>query len=220
MEQTYLVDLSSLLLSSLIMKTIVCLFLALLCTQVFATDPQPVRHAESILAFSGESLHQGVQLSWQMKIEAEIKGFVIERSLDGEYFSAIEWIPFQGSHVHLIGYEFLDNYPPEADYMHYRLRVIDRSEAVAYSDPIQVGMQVTEIRTQYNSATQQLLVLNSTDYPVTANLIRLKGNVVLTRSFDKSDQVETYDLPAIPGDVYLLQIEYREGIILEKRLQL
>lgn len=220
MEQPYLVNISSLLLSSMIMKTITCLLLALLCTQIFANDPQPLRRSESVLSFSGESLHQGVRLYWHMKMEAKIKGFVIERSMDGESFSAIEWIPFQGNHVHLTGYEFLDNYPPEADHMHYRLRVIEHAETVSYSDPIEVGMQIEEISTQYNPATQQLLVLNPTEFPVTANLIRMKGNAVLTRSFDKSDQVESYDLPAIPGDVYLLQIEYREAIILEKQIQL
>ena len=65
-----------------------------------------------------------------------------------------------------------------------------------------------------------LQVLNATEVPIEARLISFSQNVVFQHSFGKSPKTERHPLPEVPPGKYLLLIEYRGTVILEKQVDL
>ena len=88
-------------------------------------------------AFSGEAKGEGVQLDWTTASEHDNDLFVIERSADGNVFSAIGTVNGAGTTTHETLYQFMDRSPIQG-VNYYRLRQVDTDGQSEYSQVVAV----------------------------------------------------------------------------------
>jgi surface protein len=99
-----------------------------------ATNPLPVELASFTASTSGES----VDLRWSTASETNNAGFDVERSTDGETFTAIGFEPGVGTTEEAQSYRFVDRDAPFATTLFYRLRQVDTDGTFEYSPVVEV----------------------------------------------------------------------------------
>ncbi len=94
----------------------------------------PVELARFTASTSGES----VDLRWSTTSEENNAGFDVERSTDGETFTAIGFEPGVGTTEEAQSYRFVDRDAPFATTLFYRLRQVDTDGTFEYSPVVEV----------------------------------------------------------------------------------
>ncbi len=107
---------------------------------VISDCPFPVEMA----FFTGEVEDQFNILNWHAASESQLDRFILERSIDGESFIALDEIPGEDE-VSGAGYQFVDRWPPVGD-AHYRLKILDKNGAINYSEVILLKRTPSEQR--------------------------------------------------------------------------
>lgn len=105
------------------------------CTTASATvvvnEPLPVELREFLAAAGGPA---AVRLAWSTASERNSAYFAIERSLDGEGFTALGQVPSAGNSQAVRSYGFRDGQlPAGVRLLYYRLRQVDVDGTVAFS---------------------------------------------------------------------------------------
>lgn len=96
------------------------------------------------VSFDAAVIEPKVNLSWSTGSENGSKEFIIERSTDGNDFSAVGTVPAQGHSNGLTTYSFQDEHPLTG-ITYYRLKQIDLNGAFAYSVMKTVTRQSTQV---------------------------------------------------------------------------
>ncbi len=92
----------------------------------------------ALLSFTGSIQNNAVQLHWQTANETNTSYFDVERSSDGNSFTAIATLPSTDNNAITNSYAATDNDPLEgANY--YRLKMVDMDGAYTYSKVLQVN---------------------------------------------------------------------------------
>lgn len=90
-----------------------------------------------LIAFTGEAKGDAVQLDWTTASEHDNDFFAIERSTDGDVFTAIGEVDGAGNTAHETRYQFIDPAPGQGvDY--YRLKQVDVDGQSSYSEVVAV----------------------------------------------------------------------------------
>ena len=102
---------------------------------VVVAAPLPVR----LTAFLAEPLGPGeVQLRWNTATEEQNKEFVVQRSVDGEAFTALAHLPGHGNTTLPQAYQYADKQlPANVSKLYYRLQQVDMDGTRSYS-PVRV----------------------------------------------------------------------------------
>lgn len=141
--------------------------------------PLPV----SLSFFEGESLPNGIQLRWTTRTETNNKGFEVEHSTDGKYFTKMAWVEGQGTRQETYEYEYLDQGNRPMGIHYYRLKQIDYDASTEYSKIISIENQspfLTKVFPNPVSVGGQLLHIHSEQ---TIRLVRIfdqQGSLVKT----------------------------------------
>ena len=94
-----------------------------------------------LTAFTASTSGESVDLRWSTASETNNAGFDVERSTDGETFTAIGFEPGVGTTEEAQSYRFVDRDAPFATTLFYRLRQVDTDGTFEYSPVVEV--QVT-----------------------------------------------------------------------------
>lgn len=124
--------------------------LAALCNPVPAT----------LVAFTGKLINKAAQLDWTTTAEYNFKGFVVEKSIDGNSFGPIGELQAKGSPTATTNYQLTDPKPyPGNNY--YRLKMVDRDGSFAYSGIVRLQTEKKALaigRVFPNPATDRLTI--------------------------------------------------------------
>lgn len=139
------------------------------------------------------------QLRWTTGVEAHLRGFWIERSLPGEGFSPIAFIPAQGQGT---TYTYRDEGPPPAAYWRYRLRVEELNAPVSYSNVVELIAPKRGWRFHYDPLTQTLTLQGGEEKAQMVEVFSATGALV----WQAQHFAGTASLPLSSG-MYILRCE-------------
>jgi uncharacterized repeat protein (TIGR01451 family) len=88
--------------------------------------------------FTATTSGNAVSLTWETASETNNAGFDVERSTDGETFTAIGFEPGVGTTEEAQSYRFVDREAPFATTLFYRLRQVDTDGTFEYSPVVEV----------------------------------------------------------------------------------
>lgn len=97
-------------------------------------NPLPV----TWLSFTGRYFNGSVDLNWSTSLEVNNEEYTIERSADGQNFTAIGNVPGVGNTTSISRYSFKDTNPLSGS-AYYRIKQTDRDGKFSYSDVIRVS---------------------------------------------------------------------------------
>jgi len=97
-------------------------------------NPLPV----TWLSFTGRYFNGSVDLNWSTSLEVNNEEYTIERSADGQNFTAIGNVPGVGNTTSISRYSFKDTNPLSGS-GYYRIKQTDRDGKFSYSDIIRVS---------------------------------------------------------------------------------
>ncbi len=105
-----------------------------------SVNPLPV----NLLFFNGKNINGDVQLNWATATETNNKGFMIERSLDGNNFEDVVFVNGQGNSSNTTSYVKMDVSAfviANSANLYYRLRQVDFDGMITYSNIINVNLE-------------------------------------------------------------------------------
>jgi hypothetical protein len=105
---------------------------------VFASDDMSNPLPVELTAFTASTSGESIDLTWSTASETNNAGFDIERSTDGETFTAIGFEPGVGTTEEAQSYRFVDREAPFATTLFYRLRQVDTDGTFEYSPVVEV----------------------------------------------------------------------------------
>lgn len=143
----------------------------------------------TITYFKAGISDQKVRLTWETASEYNSKEFVIERSQDLREFEEIGRVPAGGESLERLQYSFMDQGPPDGA-IYYRLRMVDKSGAFAFSKTVDVVIR---------SGVPGFLISPNPSNPF---LIRVKTNMV---------KPEAMELIAVNGGEISIIYVYMDG---------
>ena len=91
-----------------------------------------------LTSFTASREGEAVALAWSTATETNNAGFDVERSTDGETFTAIGFEPGVGTTEEAQSYRFVDRDAPFATTLFYRLRQVDTDGTFEYSPVVEV----------------------------------------------------------------------------------
>lgn len=124
---------------------IVSVLLSLALSSVFA--------GALISEFKGENGINKVTLKWKARSEVNLKGYEVERSIDGTTFSKIGLVKPSESGSEAVSYSYVDRtvFKGATRTFHYRLKIIDMNGSFSYSKIVTVTPSVSGVRFTWGS---------------------------------------------------------------------
>jgi hypothetical protein len=175
--------------------------------------PLPVE----LLAFSATKVSKDVVLSWTTATESNNSHFAIERSVDGESFTAIDSLAGAGNSNNILDYNYTDKQAVQSAVSYYRLRQVDFDGSFSYSQVVSV--QGTANMTIGN--IYPMPAMENINVPVEAlrggsckaDIYDLSGKLVHTETFSLGSASQTLSIStaALPQGMYVLSINNSNG---------
>ncbi len=170
----------------------------------FAGAALPVR----LTRFSGKIEGGAALLEWTTLEEANSGSFIVERSADGQSFTALGSIQAAGNSTGARTYAFRDPNAPARSF--YRLRIVDRDAHISYSTVLHLAGALGGFAI-YPSVTPGLLQLSlqqARQQPATLQLLNLQGQVIRQRAIllQSGSTVLTEDVSALPAGSYIIRL--------------
>jgi len=124
------------------MKLSYILVIFLLTTVVFA--------GTFLEYFQGRSEDEDIRLEWKTREEADLQNFKVERKTPQSSYVEIETIQPKGSNSY---YTYLDQsaYKTQNMMFIYRLKIVDNSGQVSYSNEVSVSHSVSGVKRTWGS---------------------------------------------------------------------
>lgn len=173
--------------------------------------------------FEAQSHEKGIHLQWETFSESNNAGFELERSVDGRHFTDIKWIKGAGNSSNTKKYAFLDVDVTANNRYYYRLKQVDFTGAIIYTNPISAlwNRQLDNDLTIYpNPASEQLnIVWQKVGSIQKIEIFDLQGKKWQTRVVDpakSSVQLSTSDWPT--GLYFVFGIDRFGQRVSEKKL--
>lgn len=176
--------------------------------------PLPVELA----AFDADVVKGQVQLRWTTASEQNSATFVVERSAQGETYTAVRELAAQGNSTAVTVYAATDEQPlPGTSY--YRLRQVDRDGAVAYSPVVKVSVQpgTLPVLAYPNPVADRLTLdlLAAPAEPCAVRVLSLTGQVLRAETL-AGGRVQELPLASLPAGLYLLQVRTAAGSTVQR----
>jgi predicted outer membrane repeat protein len=155
----------------------------------------------TLLNFNGRSYSGYNQLKWETADEVHTRHFIVERSTDGNAYSAIVTIP-AGSNA----YGYKDHISFDGK-MYYRLKMVDKDEQFTYSSIVTLSKNGGGTVSLYpNPANDKLYIsTNSELLQHSVRLYDISGQLLQTIQITNS--VQTISVQQLKSGLYLLQFD-------------
>lgn len=165
----------------------------------------------NFIALSGQTLPGGNKISWQVAAETELAGYEVERSVDGESFTNIGFIPYRYTPLPKNEYSYTDPYSGHEAF--YRIKSVDIDGRSKYSKTIKItgGTDKGSLRVFENPVRNSLILefISPASQQLQLKIISLTGQILQTKSIrvEKGTSILQYDDIRLPGrGVYMLSI--------------
>ena len=158
-----------------------------------------------------------VQIQWNTKSEVNLKSYVIERSLDGKFFSKIgEMIATNEGN-----YDFVDATLPSVNSLYYRLKILDNDGTYDYSQTKRIELkQNAAFRLSPNPAKGdvRLLLDDPLTTPAVLTIVNQTGQQLLRRKlYPEEGVIIPLSGSSLPAGIYEVFIQNR-NTFLQSRL--
>lgn len=174
----------------------------------------------TLISFDARANGKSILLNWSTSTESNNKGFVIERSINGNDFEKIGWADGKGNSNILTKYQHIDNFVQPNIIYHYRLRQTDMDNREKLSEIRQAKIKgsAIEISISPNPAKDQLKIFVSGASGTTdINLVNTQGQLV--RSWKKvtaTNAPALLDISGFASGMYMIHILMPQSSIIEK----
>ncbi len=183
-------------------------------TNTATTDCSIVPLPVELVDFKAERNNDEVFLSWSTVTEINNDYFIVERSQDGENWSAFEYIEGNGTSQQMIHYSSIDrNNSKEVTY--YRLKQFDFDGKMSISYIVSASSSTRSIIQVFPNPTKGDLTVSSNEEIVKLSLYRLDGQNVLEMK-NVNEKKVGLDLNNIGAGVYYIDITTSNGTLKEK----
>jgi hypothetical protein len=172
---------------------------ALLIDDVVITSSSPL--PVELTRFTAEAQDKGVALHWITASEKNSDYFEVQRSTNGELFSAIGKIKGEGTTSSVSTYLFTDR-APVAGVAYYRLRQVDFDGTESYS-PINSVQWNSKAASFYPNPSKAAITLTGVSGPVHYHVYSLQGQQL---AVGEAEGGSTVDLSKVPAGVYMLEL--------------
>jgi len=164
-----------------------------------------------LVNFSGVNQGGKNLLQWQTASEQNSSFFEVERSGNGQNYTAIATVPAAGNSSALRSYSYTDVAAAAGD-IYYRLKQVDKDSAFTYSPVIVVEQQGGSVRLYPNPATTTLAVESEQEILSVAVSSALGTTVTL----NKKEGDGGYDVSALATGIYFVLIQFADKLLPEK----
>ncbi|WP_425392863.1 T9SS type A sorting domain-containing protein [Ekhidna sp.] len=164
--------------------------------------PLPV----DLISFEGIAFEDRIKLIWKTAQEINNDRFIIEKSLDGSFWSTIGSVEGSGNSTELITYNFSDLYP-ERGIQFYRLKQIDFNGSYEYSPIISVDFDKIGLTTTiYPNPNHGELSIGLDEVPkeVFIRILDLKGIIVFSSKLDSGKL--NLDISNLKDNIYHIEV--------------
>lgn len=170
-----------------------------------------------LTSFSARAVGQTAQLNWRTAQELNNAYFVIERSFDGQSFSAVGQVNGQGTTTQATDYRFTDaqaGQQAQGQVAYYRLRQVDTNGTTSYSTVQALSFATTaDISVAPNPASGQASLQLGTmpvgQYQVTA--LDVTGRAIYQASA-QGGQAQALPVGQWPAGVYLIRVQGQSAV--------
>ncbi|WP_187270059.1 GEVED domain-containing protein [Pontibacter qinzhouensis] len=168
----------------------------------------------SLMSFSAKLQDQEVALTWITASEQDNDYFVVERSLDGKFFTEIGKVKGAGTSSQRLTYNFSDTKAPAGE-LYYRLKQVDFDGTFAHSKVVAIKTKgfaaAAQLQAYPNPFKDQLSVTYDSQVAgkATLQLIDLQGKVILSQVVEHSSGSNTWELTGnmLQAGVYIIRIK-------------
>lgn len=163
-----------------------------------------------LLSFSGETSTAGNMLFWSTATEQDNDYFILEKSKDGEQFTAFAEIKGAGNATSVQNYRHLDE-EPFSHLTYYRLQSVDTDGQKEVSKVIAIQSKLettaTDLQLFPNPATDYVTI----QYPAVGGFNELRivdvtGKIVSQQSLSSSDKETEINVALFPEGIYFVQL--------------
>jgi len=168
-----------------------------------------------LISFSAYQSKAENNLVWRANSTDENEYFVVEKSVDGRYFTPVGSVPVKGIGDH--NYSYRDN---AAGKTFYRLKLVDASGRTSYSQIVFVNEKATGsefIQKIYPVPAKEILntqLLSNKEENIIVSLADMSGRIVMQRSFPLTQGMNNcaLNVEKLNSGMYVLKIVTSDNI--------
>ncbi len=152
-------------------------------------------------AFTAIKANNGVQLTWEVANEVNVKGYSVEKSVNGANFAAIGFVNASSKN----SYNFTDASAVNGT-VYYRIKSVDKDGSVKYSSTKSVNNNeaTAEYAIYPNPAANELVVKNLVGTN-NISIVDVTGKVVLSR-VNVTNNTATINITAVSKGLYTVVV--------------
>ncbi|WP_109831975.1 hypothetical protein [Reichenbachiella versicolor] len=153
------------------------------------------------LSFEGMLYAGHVELSWSTATEVDNKGFFIEKSADGIYWSEIGFVDGAGISNRTLEYSFTDLTSPAK---YYRLKQVDYDGEYDYSYVVSISLN-EDYKVYFSSTTSEVVIKSSKVFGQLASLsvFNLQGELLIDKAVEITNSSMFVDLKIDSGQLLI-----------------
>ncbi len=175
----------------------------------YTTDPNKVTLKliailpVNLISFKAEKYDGSTLLHWETASEINNRGFTIERSSDGQRWTALEFIDGSGNSNRLNSYNYMDKSPLLSS-NYYRLKQVDFDGKFDYSSIVMVEFDSKEkniISLYPNPANEKIFINNVNQESYMVEISNQIGEIVMKQEVNSS-----IDISNLQSGIYFIKI--------------
>lgn len=188
-------------------------------SKYFLCEHPEILHMK-LLNFKGEIKNKKVPLSWQLENEQNLKGFILERSVDSIHFAALNYIAGKGNNQLKMDFSAEDIQPLKG-INYYRLKMVETSTAFTYSKLVNVELKEATICVKlFPNPAKNSLLIAATGENEKATIQFINNNGIKIKEVKTTLNSATYiDIKTLSAGIYHLQIITKTGTSIYKFLK-
>jgi hypothetical protein len=167
-----------------------------------------------------------VNINWVTANEVNNKLFVVEKSVDGVNFTAIDSVAGKGNSSVQNNYSSLDKTPVDG-LNYYRLKQIDNNGSFVYSNIVSVDIKKTgvEFFSVFPNPANNILNLNinsKSNAVATLSIFDMSGRLLLnqTLQLNKGNQILSKDISKLNTGTYFVSLTWNDQKVTDKLIKL
>lgn len=159
----------------------------------------------TMISFEARKLNASTaQLTWKTATEFNNKGFEVQRSFDGNYFTVISFVNSAGNSDVLKEYRITD-VPGRTGRVYYRLKQVDLNGNGKLSNIVSVLFSQEEIIKIYPNPAQRQVTIEGADQYNRVQLLDAAGKLV-KEQLNSGQHLLTMNLDGLRSGMYLLRL--------------
>ena len=162
-----------------------------------------------VTSFKAERVDEGVELNWVTSTESNSLEFILERSENGNFYSALATLPAAGNSSIERRYQYLDTKETQSRYLYYRLIQKDRDGHIEVIGIRKVFMGTKNISARLfpnvTSSTTTLEVSNNLREPLNLRIVDMSGRTLMRQVVPPRQPRTTLDISRLQKGVYVVE---------------